>query len=183
MKKKSTKTGQNDQTKEKCWDIYTQKGKGNTRKMTAWGNKPEGSCEGRLKRHRQRVKQYRQNRTFQNNEKKFYQQQGGDDTKTYQQPDARKTERSWTKMWQAKKHNEKSKWINNVTKELEGLEEGPKAEIHRFTQNDNIYIYIYIYIYIKLANARPRWNTGRDLLLANKPRVVPWGRERMPQRI
>ena len=40
--------------------------------------------EGRLKRYRQRVKQYRQNRTFQNNERKFYQQLGGDDTKTYQ---------------------------------------------------------------------------------------------------
>ena len=28
--------------------------------------------EGRLKRYRQRVKQYRQNRTFENNERKFY---------------------------------------------------------------------------------------------------------------
>ena len=34
--------------------------------------------EGRLKR----VKQYRQNRTFQNNERKFYHQLGGDDNKT-----------------------------------------------------------------------------------------------------
>ena len=34
--------------------------------------------KGRLKRYRQRVKQYRQNRTFQNNERKFYQQLGGD---------------------------------------------------------------------------------------------------------
>ena len=29
-----------------------------------------------------------------------------------------------------KKHNEKTEWINNLTRELEGLEEGPKAEIH-----------------------------------------------------
>ena len=28
------------------------------------------------------------------------------------------------------KHNEKAEWINNITRELEGLEEGPKAEIH-----------------------------------------------------
>ena len=28
-----------------------------------------------------------------------------------------------------KKHNEKAQWINNMTKELEGLEEGPKVEI------------------------------------------------------
>ena len=37
--------------------------------------------EGRLKRYRQRVKQYRQNRTFQNHERKFYQQSGGHDIK------------------------------------------------------------------------------------------------------
>ena len=29
-----------------------------------------------------------------------------------------------------KKHNEKVEWINNITRELEGLEEGLKAEIH-----------------------------------------------------
>ena len=86
--------------------------------------------EGRLKRYRQRVKQYRQNRTFQNNERKCYQQIGGHNIKTYLQPDARETERFWTKIWQPKKHNEKAEWINDMTRELEGLEEGPKAKIH-----------------------------------------------------
>ena len=28
------------------------------------------------------------------------------------------------------KHNEKAEWMNNITKELVGLEEGPKVEIH-----------------------------------------------------
>ena len=60
--------------------------------------------EGRLKRYRQKVKQYRQNKTFQNNERKFYQQLGGSNTKTYQQPDAKK------KIWQPK----------NITKMLNG---------------------------------------------------------------
>ena len=86
--------------------------------------------EGRVKTYQQRVKQYRQNRTFQNNEIKFYQQLEGHDTKTYQQPDARETERFWTKIWQPKNHNEKAEWINDMTTELEGLEEGPNAEIH-----------------------------------------------------
>ena len=31
--------------------------------------------------------------TFQNNERKFYQQMEGNDTKTYQQPDTKETER------------------------------------------------------------------------------------------
>ena len=34
-----------------------------------------------------------------------------------------------------KKHNKNAEWINNMTKEQEGLEEGPKAAIHRFTQS------------------------------------------------
>ena len=54
--------------------------------------------KGRLKRYRQRVKQYRQNMTFQNNERKFYPQLGGSDMKTYQQPDAKETEGFWTKI-------------------------------------------------------------------------------------
>ena len=86
--------------------------------------------EGLLKRYRQREKQYRQNRTFQSNERKFYQQLGGDDTKTYQQLDARETERFWTETRQPKKQNEKVEWINNMTREVEGFEEGSKAEIH-----------------------------------------------------
>ena len=85
--------------------------------------------EARIKRYRQRIKQYTQNRTFQNNERKFYQKLGGHDTKTYQQLDAKATEQFWTKILQPKKHNEKAEWINDITKELEGFEEGPKAEI------------------------------------------------------
>ena len=68
--------------------------------------------EGRLKRYRQRVKQYRQNRTFQNNERKFYPQLGGSDTKTNQQPDANETERFWTKIWEPKKKKKITKMLN-----------------------------------------------------------------------
>ena len=64
---------------------------------------------------------------FQNNERKFSQKLGGDDTKTYQQPDAKETE--WFGLGN-QKHNEKAESINNMARELEGLEEGPKAEIH-----------------------------------------------------
>ena len=43
---------------------------------------------------------------------------------------ANETKRFWTKIWQPREHNEKAEWINNMTKELEGLEDGPKVEIH-----------------------------------------------------
>ena len=96
--------------------------------------------------------QYRQNRTFQNNKRKFYQQLGGHDTKTYQQPDAKETEQFWTKIWQPKKHNEKAEWINDMTRELEELKEIQSGNTHRTTQKDTKK-------YIKLENAWTWWNT------------------------
>ena len=50
--------------------------------------------------------------------------------KTYQQPDIKETERFWNKIWPPKKHEKNAEWINNITRELEGLEEGPKMEIY-----------------------------------------------------
>ena len=55
---------------------------------------------------------------------------GWSDTKIYQQPDPKETERFWTKIWEPKKHKENAEWINNITRELDGLEEGLKMEIH-----------------------------------------------------
>ena len=47
--KKSTKTGQNDKTLERLWNILEQKGKGNTGKNnnTTWENTPESTGERR----------------------------------------------------------------------------------------------------------------------------------------
>ena len=74
---------------------------------------------------------------------------GGDDNKIYQQPNAKETERFWTKTWQLKQHNEKAEWINHITKELEQLEEGLKAEIHTDLLKTTLKKVI------KLENARP----------------------------
>ncbi len=51
--------------------------------------------------------------------------------KTSQQTDIKETEKFWTKIWQPKKHNQRAEWVNNITRELAGLEERPK-----FAQND-----------------------------------------------
>ena len=63
--------------------MLRQKGKDNTRKKITIQleeiNQKVLAKEVILKRYRQGVKQYRKNRTFQNNERKFYQQMGGDD--------------------------------------------------------------------------------------------------------
>ena len=60
---------------------------------------------------------------------------------------------TWTKIWQPKQHNEKAKWINHITRELEELEEGPKAEIHTDLLKTTLKKGI------KLENARLWWNT------------------------
>ena len=61
--------------------------------------------EGRLKRNRDRIIQYRRNGTFQNHEKKFFQQGGGECTKTYQQLNDKETKQFWSKIWERKGHN------------------------------------------------------------------------------
>ena len=127
--KKTTKTSPKDK-KERRWN-KREKGTGNMGKNTTWGNKPDSTAQRKkIKEISTKSKTTQKNRTFQNNERKFYQQLGGSDTKTYQQLDIKETERFWTKIWQPKKHNENAEWINNITRELEGLQEGAKMEIH-----------------------------------------------------
>ena len=107
--------------------------------------------ERRLKRYRQRVKKYRQKRTLQNNKRKYYQQLGGHDTKTYQQPDAKLTEIFWTKIWQPKKQNEKAEWKNDMTKIRRSWGRPERGNTHQITQKDTQKD-------IKLENARTGWN-------------------------
>ena len=128
--KKTTKTSQNDR-QERRWHIrkLSRLQKKKIAVQLEEINQKVLAKERRLNRYRQKVKQYRQNPTFQNNGRKFYQKLGWSNTKTYQQPDAKETERFWTKIWQ-QKHNENAEWINNITRKLEGLEEGRKTEIH-----------------------------------------------------
>ena len=110
--KNSTKTVQNNKTKY-AGIGRDEKEKAKREKITMQLEKINQKVltkEERLKRYRQRVKQYWKDRTFQNNERKFYQQLGGDGTKTYQQLDAKETKRFWTKIWQPK----------NTTKSVNG---------------------------------------------------------------
>ena len=125
-----------------------------------------------------------------------------------------------------KKHNEKAEWINHITRKLEELEEGPKAEIHTdllkttlkkvsnwktpghdgmhgfwFKKFTSILDTLALEMNKCLQTAHvPEWmtkqlqthnlptndveninstNKGRNLRLANKPRIVSWRIERM----
>ena len=75
-----------------------------------------------------------------------------DDTKIYQNPDTGEEEQFCSKIWKPKEHNKKSEWISNMIKVLEGIEEGPKAEIHIDLLRTTLK-------HIKLESARPWLNT------------------------
>ena len=98
---------------------------------TTWGKKQEGSGE-----RRETIEISTKGKTIQTKQdipkqrKNVHQQLGGHDTKTYKQSDARETERFFTKIWQPERHKEKAEWINDMRREIEGHEEGPKAQIH-----------------------------------------------------
>ena len=103
------KIGQNGKTEE-SWNMWEQNAKDNIGKITVQLKE----INQKVLAKKGRLKQYRQNRTFQKNERKLYQQLEGHDTKTYQQPDAKETEQFGTKIWQPKKHNEKAELINDM---------------------------------------------------------------------
>ena len=111
---------------------------------------------------------------------------GEDDNKTYQQPDAKETQR----FWQPKQHNKKAEWINHITRELEELEEGPKAEIHtdllkttlkkvsnwKTPDHDGIHDFWFkkfTSIHDRLALEMNKCQQRAHVLLSNKPRIVP----------
>ena len=77
--------------------------------------------EGILKRYQQRVKQYRQIRTFQNKERKL------EMTRKYSN---NQTQEKLNDFYTQENIIKKSKRINNMAKEFERLEEGAKAKMH-----------------------------------------------------
>ena len=67
---------------------------------------------------------FTQNRTFEYNQKKFYQQVGRKGAKTDPLPNARETKQFRSKIWERRDHNRKTEWINKIEKELQGLVKG-----------------------------------------------------------
>ena len=93
-------------------------------------NKKKLAKAGRLQRYRDRTKQYKQNRAFQNNERKFYQKVVGRVGEDKPYNGCERCKKFLCKIRQPKDHNIKAQWINNVETELQMLEGDPEAEIH-----------------------------------------------------
>ena len=130
--KKSTKTGKNDKTKEKHWNILGQKGNINTRKIAIQLeeiNQKVLAKEGKIKRYRERVKQYRQTGHFKTMKENSTYNLGEMTLKNTDNQMQEKLNKFGVK-YNNQENNTKAEWISNMAKELEGLEEGLKAKIH-----------------------------------------------------
>ena len=74
----------------------------------------------RLKRYTSRVKQYRQNRTFKNNQKALYEELHGKMRQEQVILDAEESITFWSELWDNQAdHERNAEWIMKVEKELE----------------------------------------------------------------
>ena len=74
-----------------------------------------------LKRYKNRVNQYRQNRLLQSNQSKFYQELDGKSHEENIIPNNEKTREFWSGIWEKNiKQNENADWIQKVAEEMHG---------------------------------------------------------------
>ena len=74
-----------------------------------------------LRRYKNRVNQYRQNRLFQSNQSKFYQELDGKSHEENIIPDKKKPREFWSGIWEKNfNHNESADWIHKVAEEMHG---------------------------------------------------------------
>ena len=78
----------------------------------------------KIKRYTERVEQYNQNRTFVNNQKRFYQDlQGNGNSTAEEAPDKEESRVFWQGIWSEETtHNTSAEWVNRVRGRLEHVE-------------------------------------------------------------
>ena len=76
----------------------------------------------KIKRYQKRCKQYQQNRLFQNNQKKLFEQLEGVERGNDESPEAEPTATFWKGIWEKDvKHNDEAEWIKEVDSEVERM--------------------------------------------------------------
>lgn len=72
----------------------------------------------KINRYEQRIKQYRQNRLFQIDQKKLYQELNGEVRAENVIPNAEESKKFWSDIWGVKKeHNRNAEWLQNIKTE------------------------------------------------------------------
>ena len=71
--------------------------------------------KAKLNRYEQRIKQYRQNRLFYIDQKRFYQEINGETRKEKILPNAEESRKFWGEIWDnAKEHNKQAEWLQQI---------------------------------------------------------------------
>ena len=84
----------------------------------------------KIKRYEDRVKQYQQNRLFENNQKRFYEEIQSKTRKYEEIPDREETKAFWKDIWgQATEHDRDAPWITRVRNELQRPNKQEDVEI------------------------------------------------------
>lgn len=81
----------------------------------------------KIKRYEQRVKQFRLNRMFNNDQKKVYEELNGGKLRTNDVPGAEESRKFWGEIWTVEKeHNKGAEWLSELKKEINGehIQEG-----------------------------------------------------------
>ena len=72
----------------------------------------------KVRRYEDRIKQYRQNRMFQSNQKRLFEELDGECRNNTAMPDAEESRNFWSSIWgQSKMHNTEADWLKDVRKE------------------------------------------------------------------
>ena len=86
---------------------------------------------GKITRYQNRISQYQQNRMFNNNEGRFYQQLNNDvNNQTNEILDAQETRMYWESIWsESKEHNREAEWLKNRHTTTDNNQEQPRIAI------------------------------------------------------
>ena len=74
----------------------------------------------KLKRYNERIKQFKQNRMFNLDQKKLFAELNGDNTRNNEIPDAIESQAFWSQIWSEEKHHNKdADWLRKLQEEVE----------------------------------------------------------------
>ena len=153
---------------------------------------------GKITRYQQRVSQYKQNRLFRNNERRFYQQLNNESEHLENEvPDAETARNFWSDIWSREvQHNKNANWLHECRNEVENTSVQESIDITDEKVKDilkrmpnwkapgpdgvqgfwlknftSMHKYIRLYLIDCLENGTPTWMTREGRYLYRKIKI------------
>ena len=117
----------NQELKKKLDDKYKIKIKGIVTVIEDLKQRVKANA-AKIERYESHDKQYRQNRLFQTNQRKLFEEIEGLERNTDIQPDANESKEFWSNTWSRRAmHNASAEWLQNIKEESKNIH--PQADI------------------------------------------------------